>query len=387
MAKDPAHIRNIGILAHIDAGKTTLTERILFYSGSVHKAGDVDSGNTITDYLTQERERGITITSAAVTYRWKGHTVNLIDTPGHVDFTIEVERSLKVLDGAVAMFDGVAGVQPQSETVWRQAEKFKVPRLAFINKMDRAGADFEHAVATIDERLNGHCVPIQIPVGAAEDFTGIIDLVRMEYFVNDESDFGVDYRWEPIPASERTRAEQARSRMIEALADIDDDIAVKFLEGNDVNVAQIKAALRRACIERKFTLVMCGSAFKYRGVQPVMDAVIDYLPSPLDMPPVVGIDGKTIRRATIGDPFCALAFKLINDSYGQMTFIRVYSGRLSAGSFVYNSNTKQKERVARLVHVQADKRQNVDEISVGDIAAIIGLRNTLTGHTLCDESK
>src|SRR5882724_11756295 len=385
MAKDPAVIRNIGILAHIDAGKTTLTERILFYSGSVHRPGDVDSANTITDYLPQERERGITITSAAVTYQWRNHSVNLIDTPGHVDFTIEVERSLKVLDGAVALFDGVVGVQPQSETVWRQAEKFKVPRLAFVNKMDRAGADFDHAVATIDERLNGHCVAIQIPVGAAEDFAGIIDLVRMEYFVNDESDFGVEFRWEPIPQSEQSRAQQARAKMIESLADIDDEIAVKFLDGSKISAADIKKALRRGCIERKITPVLCGSAFKYRGVQPVMDAVIDYLPSPLDMPPVVGIDGKTTRRAKIDDPFCALAFKLINDSYGQMTFVRVYSGRLSVGSFVYNSNTKQKERVARLIHVQADKRQNVDDISVGDISAIIGLRNTLTGHTLCDE--
>jgi len=236
MAKDPAVIRNIGILAHIDAGKTTLTERILFYSGSVHRPGDVDSANTITDYLPQERERGITITSAAVTYQWRNHSVNLIDTPGHVDFTIEVERSLKVLDGAVALFDGVVGVQPQSETVWRQAEKFKVPRLAFVNKMDRAGADFDHAVATIDERLDGHCVAIQIPVGAAEDFAGIIDLVRMEYFVNDESDFGVAFRWEPIPESEQRRAQQARAKMIESLADIDDEIATKFLEGAEVSV-------------------------------------------------------------------------------------------------------------------------------------------------------
>ena len=387
MAKDPSAIRNIGILAHIDAGKTTLTERILFYSGSVHRPGDVDSANTITDYLPQERERGITITSAAVTYQWQAHTVNLIDTPGHVDFTIEVERSLKVLDGAVALFDGVVGVQPQSETVWRQAEKFKVPRLAFVNKMDRAGADFDHAVATIDERLNGNCVPIQIPVGAAEDFAGMIDLVRMEYFVNDESDFGVTFRWEPIPPSELSRSQQARAKMIEALADIDDEIAEKFLDGGEVSTSEIKKALRRGCIERRITPVLCGSAFKYRGVQPVMDAVIDYLPSPLDMPPVVGIDGKTTRRAKIDEPFCALAFKLINDSYGQMTFVRVYSGRLSVGSFVYNSNTKQRERVARLLHVQADKRQNVDEISVGDISAIIGLRNTLTGHTLCDEQK
>jgi len=386
MAKDLSKIRNIGILAHIDAGKTTLTERILFYTGFVHRPGDVDDGNTITDYLDQERERGITITSAAVTCRWRDAVINIIDTPGHVDFTIEVERSLKVLDGAIALFCAVGGVEPQSETVWRQAEKNRVPRIAFINKMDRAGADFFRTVRMIEEKLNGHPVPVQLPYGAEESFVGVVDLIRMKLLVNQEENYGREYAELPIPDSLLEQAEYYRTQLIEALADADDRLAEKYLEGKPIEAAEIRRSLRRATIERRFTPVLCGAALRFRNVQPVLDAVVDYLPSPVDLPPIVGVDGKTVRHASPDEPFSALAFKLINDSYGQLTLVRVYSGKLAAPSYVYNSTIGQKERVARLVHLQADKRETVEEISAGDIAGIIGLRSTLTGHTLCDES-
>lgn len=386
MTKDLTKIRNIGILAHIDAGKTTMTERMLFYAGAVHRPGDVDDGTTVTDYLEQERERGITITSAAVTLQWAEHTIHLIDTPGHVDFTIEVERSLKVLDGAVALYDGVSGVEPQSETVWRQAEKFRVPRIAFINKLDRAGADFARAVEQIAGKLRGNPIPIQIPIGLEDRFEGVVDLIRMEALIAREENYGRVVDRLPIPGNVRDEAARARGEMIEKLADLDDEIAEQYLAGGDPSPSELVRALRRATIARTATPVLCGSALKYRNVQMVLDAAIDLLPSPLDVPLVTGIDGKTTRRASESEPFSALAFKLFNDSYGQLTFVRVYSGRLQSGSHVYNSTAAKKERVARLVHLQANKRINVDEISAGDIAAIIGLRFTLTGHTLCEES-
>jgi elongation factor G len=383
--------RNIGIMAHIDAGKTTTTERILYYTGVTYKIGEVHEGAAVMDWMVQEQERGITITSAATTCSWKGNKINIIDTPGHVDFTIEVERSLRVLDGAVAVFDGVAGVEPQSETVWRQANKHRVPRIAFINKMDRVGADFFMAVNTMEEKLGARPVPIQIPIGSEEKLRGSIDLVTMRAFFFDDETLGATFVEADIPEEHIVKAKEYRDKLLEAVADIDEDIMDKYLSGEEVPVNDIKRALRKGTIEMVFTPVICGSAFKNKGVQLLLDAVLDYLPSPLERPPVIGISPlggvEVQRRASDDEPFSALAFKIMTDPFvGQLAFIRVYSGVLSAGSYVYNSTKNAKERIGRLLKMHANKREEIKEIRAGDIAAIVGLKNTLTGDTLCDEN-
>ncbi len=382
--------RNIGIMAHIDAGKTTTTERILYYTGVTYKMGEVDEGTAVMDWMVQEQERGITITSAATTCFWKDHRINIIDTPGHVDFTVEVERSLRVLDGAVALFDSVAGVEPQSETVWRQADKYGVPRIAFMNKMDRVGADFFMSVESMIERLGAHPVPLQIPIGAEGDFKGAIDLVGMKAIYFEDETLGAKYAEGDIPDRIMPIAREYREKMLEALADVDDTIMDKFLKGEEIYIDEIKLAIRKGTIQQKLTPVLCGSAFRNKGVQLLLDAIIDYLPSPLDIPPVIGIspeDGSKItRHADDNEPFSALAFKVMTDPFvGQLTFIRVYSGVLHAGSSVYNSTKDIKERVGRLLKMHANKREEIKEVSAGDIAAVVGLRNALTGDTLCDE--
>jgi elongation factor G len=383
-------IRNIGIMAHIDAGKTTTTERILYYTGVTYKIGEVHDGTAVMDWMVQEQERGITITSAATTCFWKDHGINIIDTPGHVDFTIEVERSLRVLDGAVAAFDAVAGVEPQSETVWRQANKYQVPRIAFMNKMDRVGADFFMSVKSMVDRLGANPIPIQIPIGAEDKFRGSVDLVRMTGIYYDDETLGARYVEDAIPDDLMSQAREYREKMIEALSDIDEGIMEKFLGGEDVTEQEIKAALRKGTVSLKLTPVICGSAFKNKGVQLLLDAIVDYLPSPLDVPPVVGInpqDGsQVVRKASDADPFSALAFKVMTDPFvGQLTFIRVYSGVLSSGSYVYNSTKDVKERVGRLLRMHANKREEIKGVAAGDIAAAVGLKSTLTGDTLCDE--
>lgn len=383
--------RNIGIMAHIDAGKTTTTERILYYTGVTYKIGEVHEGTAVMDWMPQEQERGITITSAATTCSWKEHRINIIDTPGHVDFTIEVERSLRVLDGAVAVFDAVAGVEPQSETVWRQANKYGVPRIAFMNKMDRVGADFFMAMGTMVEKLGANPVAIQIPIGSEENFRGPIDLVKMRAYYFDDETLGAKYVEADIPEEYIVKAKEYREKLLEALADIDENIMEKYISGEEVSVDEIKAALRKGTIEMKFTPVLCGSAFKNKGIQLLLDAIIDYLPSPLDIPPVKGIrplDGVEVeRRASDDEPFTALAFKIMTDPFvGQLTFVRVYSGVLSAGSYVYNSTKGIKERIGRLLKMHANKREEIKEVRAGDIAAVVGLKNTLTGDTLCDEN-
>lgn len=377
-------------MAHIDAGKTTTTERILYYTGVTYKIGEVHEGTAVMDWMVQEQERGITITSAATTCFWKDHRINIIDTPGHVDFTIEVERSLRVLDGAVAVFDAVAGVEPQSETVWRQANKYGVPRIAFMNKMDRVGADFFMSVKTMVDRLGANPVPIQIPIGAEDKFRGPIDLVRGKAIYFDDETLGAKYVEDEIPQELLPIAREYREKMLEALADVDENIMEKFLGGEEITVDEIKRAIRKGTIEMRITPVLCGSAFKNKGVQMLLDAIVDYLPSPLDIPPVKGlntIDGSEIeRKASPEDPFAALAFKIMTDPYvGQLTFIRVYSGVLSAGSYVYNSTKDSKERIGRLLRMHANKREEIKEVAAGDIAAAVGLKNTLTGDTLCDE--
>jgi elongation factor G len=384
--------RNIGIMAHIDAGKTTTTERVLFYTGVTYKIGEVHDGTAVMDWMVQEQERGITITSAATTCSWKDHVVNIIDTPGHVDFTIEVERSLRVLDGAVAVFDAVAGVEPQSETVWRQANKYGVPRIAFMNKMDRVGADFFMAVGTMVEKLGARPVPIHVPIGSEDKFRGPIDLVTMRAFYFDDETLGSKYVEADIPEEYIAQAKEYREKMLEALADVDEKIMEKYLAGEEIKPEEIKNALRQGTIEMKITPVFCGSAFKNKGVQLLLDAVIDYLPSPLDIPPVKGIrplDGvEAERKASDDEPFAALAFKIMTDPFvGQLTFIRVYSGVLNAGSYVYNSTKDSKERVGRLLKMHANKREEIKEVRAGDIAAVVGLKSTLTGDTLCDEDK
>ncbi|PIW90299.1 MAG: elongation factor G [Nitrospirae bacterium CG_4_8_14_3_um_filter_44_28] len=381
---------NIGIMAHIDAGKTTTTERILYYTGITYKIGEVHEGTAVMDWMVQEQERGITITSAATTCFWKGHKINIIDTPGHVDFTIEVERALRVLDGAVAVFDSVAGVEPQSETVWRQADKYKVPRIAFMNKMDRAGADFFMGVQSMVDRLGANPVPVQIPIGAEESFRGPIDLVEMKAVCFDDETIGAKYVEGAIPDDMMSAARQYREKMLEALSDVDENIMEKFLGGREISAEEIRAALRKGTIQLKLTPVVCGSAFKNKGVQQLLDAIVDYLPSPLDVPPILGTkpgNGSEIaRKADVNEPFSALAFKVMTDPYvGQLTFIRVYSGMLSAGSYIYNSTKDTKERVGRLLKMHANKREEIKEISAGDIAAVVGLKSTLTGDTLCDE--
>jgi len=378
-------------MAHIDAGKTTTTERILYYTGVTYKMGEVDEGTAVMDWMVQEQERGITITSAATTCFWKDHRVNIIDTPGHVDFTVEVERSLRVLDGAVALFDSVAGVEPQSETVWRQADKYGVPRIAFMNKMDRVGADFFMSVESMIERLGAHPVPLQIPIGAEGEFKGAIDLVGMKAIYFEDETVGAKYAEGDIPDRVMPVAREYREKMLEALADVDDTIMDKFLKGEEIHIDEIKAAIRKGTIQQKLTPVLCGSAFRNKGVQLLLDAIIDYLPSPLDIPPVIGIspeDGSKVMRRADDDsePFSALAFKVMTDPFvGQLTFIRVYSGVLHAGSSVYNSTKDIKERVGRLLKMHANKREEIKEVSAGDIAAVVGLRNALTGDTLCDE--
>ena len=381
-------------MAHIDAGKTTTSERILFYTGVSYKIGEVHEGTATMDWMEQEQERGITITSAATTCFWKRngeeYRINIIDTPGHVDFTIEVERSLRVLDGAVAVFDAVAGVQPQSETVWRQADKYNVPRIAFINKMDRPGADFDHAVDTIRTRLSANPVCIQMPIGAEDQFKGVVDLITMKSLLWKDETKGAEYVVEEIPANLKEAAEAAREKMIEAIANADDDIATKYLEGEAVTEAEIRSALRRNCIGIKLVPVVCGTAFKNKGVQTLLDAVIDYLPSPLDIPAVQGTDksGEVVDRpADDKTPFSALVFKIMADKHvGQLSFTRIYSGTLKSGSYVYNSTKDTKERVGRIMKMHANKREDLEEAYAGEIVAIAGLKNVTTGDTICIDS-
>lgn len=383
--------RNIGIMAHIDAGKTTTTERILYYTGVTYKIGEVHDGTAVMDWMVQEQERGITITSAATTCSWNGHRINIIDTPGHVDFTIEVERSLRVLDGAVAAFDAVAGVQPQSETVWRQANKYAVPRLAFMNKMDRVGADFFAAVETMVEKLGAVPVSIQIPIGREDQFRGSIDLVKMKAYFFDDETLGAKFVEGDIPAEYAAQAKEYRDKMIEAIADVDESLMEKYLGGEEISESEIKAAIRKGTVLMTITPVVLGSAFKNKGVQLLLDAVVDYLPSPLDVPPVKGVLPRDTveveRQASDKEPFSALAFKIMTDPFvGQLTFIRVYSGVLAAGSYAYNSTKDTKERVGRLLQMHANKREEIKEVRAGDIAAVVGLKSTLTGDTLCDEN-
>jgi len=384
-------IRNIGIMAHIDAGKTTTTERILFYTGKTHKLGEVHEGAAEMDWMEQERERGITITSAATTAYWGENRINIIDTPGHVDFTVEVERSLRVLDGAVAVFDAVAGVEPQSETVWRQADKYGVPRIAFINKMDRTGADFGRSVRMIAERLGANPVCIQLPLGKEDKLRGIIDLVRMTSVVWEEDTLGAGFHDEEIPADLLAEARAGHEKILEAVADQDDALMQKYLAGESIGIPEIRAALRRATLALKVVPVVCGSAFKNKGVQPLLDAVVEYLPSPLDHPGVEGIHpktGKTERRLSDEKaPFAALVFKIMADPYvGQLAYFRVYSGALESGSYIYNSTRGTKERIGRLLRMHANKREDIKRVSSGDIAAAVGLRNAKTGDTLCHEA-
>jgi elongation factor G len=391
MARAPLEkTRNIGIMAHIDAGKTTTTERILYYTGVTYKIGEVHEGTAVMDWMVQEQERGITITSAATTCSWRDQVVNIIDTPGHVDFTIEVERSLRVLDGAVAVFDGVAGVEPQSETVWRQADKYEVPRIAFINKMDRVGADFFHSVDSMVQRLGANPVSVQIPIGSEDKLRGSIDLITMRAFFFDDETLGAKYIEDEIPADLLPKAKEFREKMLESLADVDETIMERYLSGEEIPADDIRKALRQGTIDMSITPVLCGSAFKNKGVQLLLDAIVDYLPSPLDVPPIRGVlpndTTEVERKASDSDPFSALAFKIMADPFvGQLTFVRVYSGVLSAGSYVYNSTKGVKERIGRLVKMHANKREEIKEVRAGDIAAVVGLKSTLTGDTLCDE--
>jgi len=382
--------RNIGIMAHIDAGKTTSTERILFYTGISHKIGNVDEGTATMDWMEQEKERGITITSAATTSFWKDNRINIIDTPGHVDFTIEVERSLRVLDGAVAVFDAGQGVEPQSETVWRQADKYHVPRIAFINKMDKVGADFLESVKSMVDRLGANPIPIQIPIGAENTFRGPVDLITMKAVYFDDETLGAKYVVDEIPSELRELAQEYREKLIEKLSDHDDGIMEKYLAGEAVTEKEIKSALRKGTIAMTLTPVLCGSAFKNKGVQLLLDAVIDYLPSPLDLPPVKGINPRTEaeieRHPDDNEPFSALAFKIMTDPFvGQLTYFRIYSGTLNSGSYVYNSAKDTTERVGRLLKMHANKREEIKAVYAGEIAAAVGLKNTTTGDTLCDK--
>jgi elongation factor G len=382
-------VRNIGIIAHIDAGKTTTTERILYYTGRIHKIGEVHEGAAEMDWMEQEKERGITITSATTTCFWRDHRINIVDTPGHVDFTIEVERSLRVLDGAVTILCSVGGVQPQTETVWRQADKYRVPRIIFVNKMDRIGADFFKVVKDVEEKLGAKPVPIQIPIGAEDEFKGVVDLITMKAIIWEEETLGAKYHYEEIPEDLKDLAEEWREKMLEALADVDEEIMMKYLEGEEITEEEIKKVLREGTIGLKFFPMLCGAAFKNKGVQPLLDAVVDYLPSPLDIPPVKGVNPKTgeeeERPASYDAPFAALAFKILTDPYvGQLTFIRVYSGLMESGSYVYNATRDKKERLARILRMHANKREEIPVLGAGDIAAAVGLRETFTGDTLCD---
>ncbi|MBT4855747.1 elongation factor G [bacterium] len=382
--------RNIGIVAHIDAGKTTVTERILFYTGVSHKIGEVHEGEAVMDWMEQERERGITITSAATTCFWGDKQINIIDTPGHVDFTIEVGRSLRVLDGMVGVFCGVGGVQPQSETVWRQANRYKVPRVAFVNKLDRIGADYLKVIEDINTKLRGNAIAMQLQVGKSEEFTGIIDLVSMRMATFEKGDKGSEVDWADIPEEYRAQAEEHRTLLVEKICDFDDELAEKYLGGEEISIDELKRGIRKAVLSLELTPVFCGTAFKNKGVQLLLDAVSDYLPSPLDVPPVEGVNPKTdaveLRSADKNEPFSALAFKIMTDPFvGVLTFIRVYSGVLKAGSYVLNVRTGEKERVSRLVQMHADKREEIKEVSAGDIAAAVGIKDVATGDSLCDE--
>jgi elongation factor G len=390
--------RNIGIMAHIDAGKTTTTERILFYTGITYKIGEVHEGTAVMDWMEQEQERGITITSAATTCFWRDVRINIIDTPGHVDFTAEVERSLRVLDGACAVFDAVSGVEPQTETVWRQADKYRVPRICFVNKMDRIGADFKTTLAQIEEKLQGNPVAIQLPIGAEDKFVGVIDLVRMKAIRYKDETMGADYIVDEIPAEYQAEAKEYREKLIEKVSEVDDRILEKYLGGEEISEAEIKAALRKRVIESvrtekaPFVLVICGSAFKNKGVQPLLDAVVDYLPSPVDIPAIEGLDQQKAEKTVIARPsddnapFSALAFKIMTDPFvGQLTFIRVYSGVLNAGSSAYNATKGKHERIGRLLKMHANKREEIKEVYAGDIAAAVGLKSVTTGDTICDD--
>ena len=384
--------RNIGIAAHIDAGKTTTTERILFYTGRTHRMGEVHEGTAIMDYMEQEQERGITITSAATTCFWRDYQVNIIDTPGHVDFTAEVERSLRVLDGAIAIFDAVAGVQPQTETVWRQADKYRVPRIGFINKMDRVGSDFDQAVQSMRDRLKANPVPIQVPMGSEDKLRGVIDLVEMKAILWRDETLGATYDIEEIPEEMREAAESQRAQLIERVSEQDDQLFEKYVEGTPITEEDLKAGIRRATIAIKITPVVCGSAFKYKGVQRLLDAVVDYLPSPLEVPAVQGTDleGKETVTRLAGDaePFSALVFKILTDPFvGQLAFMRVYSGVLKAGESIYNVAKQRRERIGRMLRMHANKREELEEIRAGDIVAVVGLKTVQTGDTVCDEKE
>ena len=382
-------VRNIGIMAHIDAGKTTTTERILYYTGKTHKIGEVHEGAATMDWMAQEQERGITITSAATTCFWKGHRINIIDTPGHVDFTVEVERSLRVLDGAVAVFAAKGGVEPQSETVWRQAEHYQVPRIAYVNKMDIVGADFFHVMQQMHDRLHANAHPLQIPIGAENNFRGIVDLVRMRAEIYYD-DMGKDYRDEEIPADMLEDAQLYRAELIEALADIDDTIMEKFMAEEEPTEAEIKAAIRKGTIDCSFFGLLCGTSYRNKGVQLLLDAVVDYMPSPVDIPPVKGINPHTekeeTREASDSAPFSALAFKIMTDPFvGKLTFVRVYSGHIGSGSYVFNSTKGKRERLGRLLQMHANERKEIDEIYAGDICGVVGFKDTTTGDSLCDD--
>ena len=379
-------VRNIGIAAHIDAGKTTTTERILFYSGVVHKIGEVHHGSAVTDWMEQEKERGITITAAAISTTWRDHQINIIDTPGHVDFTIEVERSMRVLDGVVAVFCSVGGVQPQSETVWRQADRYHVPRIAFVNKMDRTGANFFKVYEQVKDRLRAKAVPLQIPIGAEDKFKGVIDLVQMKAHLY-TNDLGTDIQITNIPGDMQAQAEEYRTILVEAIAEADDALMERYLEGEEISPEAIMAGVRKATIHDKMVPMLCGSAFKNKGVQLLLDAVVDYLPSPPEVPAIQGIlpNGETgTRQASDDEPAAALAFKIMADPYGRLTFIRVYSGVLKKGSYVYNATKDKKERISRLIILKADERIEVDEMRAGDLGAALGFRDTFTGDTICD---
>jgi elongation factor G len=382
--------RNIGIMAHIDAGKTTTTERILFYTGRVHKLGEVHDGAATMDWMIQEQERGITITSAATTAAWREHVINIIDTPGHVDFTVEVERSLRVLDGAVGVFCAKGGVEPQSETVWRQADKYRVPRIAYVNKMDITGADFFHVLESMKQRLNVSPVPIQLPIGGEDNFKGIVDLIRMKAVIYLD-DLGTRSDESEIPAEMQELAQKYRENLLEVAADFDEELMMRYLDGQEIGEEEIRAALRKGTCAVEIVPVICGSSYKNKGVQPLLDAVIYYLPSPLDVPPVHGLspdkDEEVVRNAADAEPFSSLAFKIMTDPYvGRLTYVRVYSGTLESGSYVYNSTKEKRERVGRILRMHANHREEIKEISAGDIVAIVGLKNTTTGDTLCLEN-
>ena len=381
--------RNIGIMAHIDAGKTTVTERMLFYTGKIYKIGDTHDGTAVMDSMDQEKERGITIGSAATTCYWNDHRINIIDTPGHVDFTVEVERSLRVLDGAVALFDAKSGVEPQSETVWRQADKYDIPRFCFINKMDATGADFFMSVDTIKEKLKANAVPIEIPIGAEQEFEGVVDLVTMESVTYKTEDLGAHPIKGEIPENLKEKAEEYRANLLEELSEIDDTIMMKYLEGEEVSEEEIKAAIRKGTIEKKIFPCLCGSAYKNKGVQALLDAIVDYMPSPLDIPAVQGTDPKDEekileRKAGDNEPLAALAFKVVTDPYvGKLIYARIYSGTIESGSYIYNATKGKKERVGRILQMHSNKQEEIETGYCGDIVALLGLKNTTTGDSLC----